>query len=161
MNQSLKLGNSMHEFALTSQTQIKNHVEEYRVTLIGLFQSQPPPGDTATPHQLHGSHTLEKEWHTCWWDEHDWRRPPCHEGTARPCTLSRESCPALCETMDCSPPGPSVYGIFQARILQWVVVSFSRGSSWPRDQTRVSCISYKARWILYHWVTWEAMSVLV
>ena len=42
---------------------------------------------------------------------------------------------------------------FQARILKWVAISFSRGSSWPKDQTQVSCIG---RWILYHWATWEA-----
>ena len=43
--------------------------------------------------------------------------------------------------MDCSSPGSSVHGIFQASILEWVAISFSRGSSQPRDQTRVSCIS--------------------
>ena len=42
--------------------------------------------------------------------------------------------------MDCSLPGSSVHGIFQARVLDWVAISFSRGSSWPRDQTQVSCI---------------------
>ena len=41
--------------------------------------------------------------------------------------------------MDCSPPGFSVHGIFQARVLEWVAISFSRESSWPRDQTLVSC----------------------
>ena len=43
--------------------------------------------------------------------------------------------------MDCCPPGCSVYGIFQARILEWVAVSFSRGSSWPRYRTQISCIA--------------------
>ena len=43
--------------------------------------------------------------------------------------------------MDCSPPGSSVLGILQARILEWVGIPFSRGSSWPRDQTRISCIA--------------------
>ena len=47
----------------------------------------------------------------------------------------------------------SVHGIFQARILEWVAISFSKGSSWPRDWTRISCIG---RWVLYHWATWEA-----
>ena len=45
-----------------------------------------------------------------------------------------------------------IHGISQARILEWVVISFSRGSSWPRDWTYVSCIG---RQILYHWATWE------
>ena len=48
--------------------------------------------------------------------------------------------------MDCSPPGSLVHGIFQAWILGWVAISFSRGSSWPRDRTQVSCIDRK---ILY------------
>ena len=52
-----------------------------------------------------------------------------------------------------SSPGPSVHGIFQARIMEWVAISFSRGSSWPRDQILVSCTG---SWILYHWATWEA-----
>ena len=53
----------------------------------------------------------------------------------------------------CDPHGLSVPGIFQARILGWVAISFSRGSSWPRDQSCVSCI---ARRSLYHWATREA-----
>ena len=50
-----------------------------------------------------------------------------------------QSCPTLCDPMDCSLPGSSVHGIFQARVLEWVAISFSRGSSQPRDQTQVSC----------------------
>ena len=59
----------------------------------------------------------------------------------------------FCDPMDCNPPGSSVHGIFQARILEWVAISFSRGSSPPRDRTPVSCID---RWILYHRAPWEA-----
>ena len=59
--------------------------------------------------------------------------------------------------MDYSPPGFSAHGIFQARILEWVAISFFRGSSWPRDQTYVSCIG---RWILYHWPTTETHKCL-
>ena len=58
--------------------------------------------------------------------------------------------------MDCSLPGFSVHGIFQARILEWVVISSSRGLSQPRDPTCISCIG---RHILYHWATWEAHEV--
>ena len=50
-----------------------------------------------------------------------------------------QSCPTL--NMDCSPPGSSVRGIFQARVLEWIAISFSGGSSWPRNLTRVSCIA--------------------
>ena len=56
--------------------------------------------------------------------------------------------------MDCSPPGSSLHGILQARILEWVAIPFSRGPSPPRDWTRISCIG---RQILYHWATSEAL----
>ena len=52
--------------------------------------------------------------------------------------LSFQSCPTLCNPTDCSPPGSSVRGILQARILEWVAVPSSRGSSWPRDRTPIS-----------------------
>ena len=61
--------------------------------------------------------------------------------------------PTLCDLMDCSLPGFSVHGILQARILEWVAISSSRLSSWPRDETHVSCIG---RWILYRWAPREA-----
>ena len=61
-------------------------------------------------------------------------------------------CLILCNRMGCSPPGSSVCGISQVRILEWVAISHSRGSSWPRDWTQVSCIGRK---ILYHWATLE------
>ena len=51
-----------------------------------------------------------------------------------------QSCPTLCDLMGCSLPGSSLHGILQARVLEWVAISFSRGSSRPRDQTRVSRI---------------------
>ena len=56
--------------------------------------------------------------------------------------------------MDCSLPDSSVPGILQARLLEWVAISFSRRYSQPRDQTHVSCIG---RQILYHWATWESI----
>ena len=52
-----------------------------------------------------------------------------------------QSCPNLCDPMDCSLSGSSVHGIFQARVLEWIANSFSRGSSRPRNQTRVSLIA--------------------
>ena len=52
-----------------------------------------------------------------------------------------QSCLTLCDPVDCSPPGSSIHGILQARILEWVAISSSRESSWPRDQSQVSCIS--------------------
>ena len=58
--------------------------------------------------------------------------------------------PTLCNPSDCSLPGSFLHGIIQARILEWVAISSSRGSSWPRDRTCVSCTD---RWMLYHWTT--------
>ena len=52
-----------------------------------------------------------------------------------------QSCPTLSDLMDCSLLGFSLHGILQARILEWVAISFSRGASQPRDQTWVSCIA--------------------
>ena len=57
----------------------------------------------------------------------------------------------LCDLMDFSLPGSSVHGILQAKVLGWVIISFSRGSSQPRDRTQVSCVSSTGRWILYQW----------
>ena len=54
--------------------------------------------------------------------------------------MCAQLCLPLCNPMDCTPPGSSVHGIFQARKLEWVAISFSRGSFWPRAFTRVSCI---------------------
>ena len=57
------------------------------------------------------------------------------------------------QPMDCSLPGSSVHGIFQARILEWVAISFSRGSSWLRDQAQVSCTTgrFFTVWIQETW----------
>ena len=52
-----------------------------------------------------------------------------------------QSSPTLCDPVDCSPPGSSIHGILQVRILEWVAISFSRGSSRSRNQTRVSRIA--------------------
>ena len=68
------------------------------------------------------------------------------------CFLVAKSSPTLCDSMDCNLPGSSVHGISQAKILEWVVISFSTWSSWPRDLDCVSCIG---RQILYCWTTWK------
>ena len=71
----------------------------------------------------------------------------------RGAAVIKESCVTLCDPMDCKLPGSSVHGIPQARILEWVAISSSRGSSRPRDQTRVSCVSCTGRQILDHCAT--------
>ena len=65
------------------------------------------------------------------------RIPWCAKGKV----LVAQSCLTLCDTMDCNPPGFSVHGILQARMLESVAVPFSRGSPRPRDQTQVSYIA--------------------
>ena len=67
--------------------------------------------------------------------------------------LAAQSCMTLCDPMDCSPPGSSVHGIPQARILVWAAISFSRGSSQPRDWIWVSCIAGE---FFTNWATREA-----
>ena len=64
--------------------------------------------------------------------------------TEEDCCLATKSCRILCNPMDCSSPHSSVHGIFQVRILEWVAISFSRGSSWPRDQ--IPCLLH---WQMY------------
>ena len=65
------------------------------------------------------------------------------------CLLSHFSRVRLCDPMDCSPPGSSVHGILQARTLEWVAISSSKGSSQPRDLTNVSYISCIGRQLPY------------
>ena len=66
-----------------------------------------------------------------------------NKGKGKVKVLLAQSCPTLCDPMNCSPPGSSVHGILQARIMEWVAIAFSRGSSRPRDQIRVSHIAGK------------------
>ena len=65
----------------------------------------------------------------------------------------------FCDSLDHSPPGSSVHGILQARILERVAIFFSRGSSWPRDLTCISCISYLGKGVFITWATGEACSL--
>ena len=81
------------------------------------------------------------------------RRSTRRPGSPRPlpaCVLSHSSSVRLCDPVDCSPPGSSVHGILQARILEWVAMPSSRGSSPPRDRTHVSYVSCIGRQVLYH-----------
>ena len=68
------------------------------------------------------------------------------------CVTVAQSCLTLCDPMDCSSPSSSVHRILQARILKWVTIPFSRGSSWPRGQNPVSCIAI--------WATREALGLV-
>ena len=70
--------------------------------------------------------------------------------------LSLQLCPTLCDLMDCSSLGSSLHGILQVRILEWVAISFYRGSSQTRDRF---CISWIGRPILYQLASWEAIQI--
>ena len=74
---------------------------------------------------------------------------------------SLQLCLNLCNPRDCSPPGSSVHGILQARILEWVAMPSSRGSSQPRDGTHVSYFSCIGRWVFTTSVMWESLLIYV
>ena len=86
------------------------------------------------------------------WKEQDHSLIQCMEqiikifvsGCGQRMCIHAQSCPVLCDPMDCSPPGSSVHGLLQARIPEWAAMPSSRGSSQPRDQTQVSCTG---KWI--------------
>ena len=78
----------------------------------------------------------------------------CVRACAHTCKCACVSSLNLCNPMGCSPPGSSVNRISQARVLEWVAISWSRGFSQPRDRTPVSCAG---RRILEHCATWEAL----
>ena len=72
------------------------------------------------------------------------------------CVLSPQLCLTLCDPVDCSPPGSSVHGTLQVRILQWVAMPSSRGSSQPRDWTCISMSPASAGGLFTTSATWEA-----
>ena len=71
--------------------------------------------------------------------------------------LVTQSCPTLCDHMNYRPPGSSVHGLLQARIVEWVAIPFFSGSFWSRDWTCVSCISCIAGWFFTIWATRKAL----
>ena len=75
------------------------------------------------------------------------------------CVLVAQLCPSLCNPMDCSLPGSSVHGILQARILEWFAISFSRGSSGPRNQTHISCVSCITGGVFILWAIGKLLCV--
>ena len=84
---------------------------------------------------------------------------------ASPSTYTRKwkwSCSVVSDSLRprglCSPPGSSVHGILQARRLEWVAISFSRGSSQLRDRIHIFCILCIGRWIFYPCATWEDLN---
>ena len=75
--------------------------------------------------------------------------------------LVAQLCPTLCNPMDCSPPGSSVHRLSKKKILEWVAIPFSRGSSWLRDRTWVSCIAGRFLTKSWHSQTKRLLRILV
>ena len=73
------------------------------------------------------------------------------------CVLLTQSCSIFCDPKDCSPPNSLVHGILQAKILEWATMTFSKGSSQPRDQTQVLCFSAAA---LLSELPWKPIQLL-
>ena len=91
---------------------------------------------------------LPREWVREEWADLEAMAPSCPRPLPLPISGLKkvksevaQSCPTFCDPMECSLPGSSLHGILQARILEWVAISFSRGSSQLRDRTWVSCIA--------------------
>ena len=108
-------------------------------------------------HDLQFLHSINASWWG-WWSQSPSNALKLSHCNGIPIKIWHKMCPdmSLCSSMDCSPPGSSVHGILQARILEWVPISSSRGSSQFTDGTRVSYIPCAGRQILQHWATWEA-----
>ena len=106
-------------------------------------------------HPAYLTYMQSTSWETLGWRKHklEWRLLEVKWSEVK----WSQSCPTLCDPMDCSLPGSSVHGILQARILEWVAISFSRGSSCPRDRTQVSCIAGRRFTI---WGTRKAIRLL-
>ena len=91
---------------------------------------------------------------------------PVHSSSLSLCSVCVHACKLSCSIMfdslqlHWSPPGSSVHGISQARILEWVAISYSKGSFRPRDRISISCVSCIARQIFYLCATWEALCSL-
>ena len=114
---------------------------------------------------MRGPHIPQNQRNNCWpticfshWETLSMCVCVCTRVYVCVCTRVRvcvHSVLTLGDPMNCSPPGSSVHGIFQARILEWVAIFFYRGSSQPRDRTGISCISYVGRQVFFFtsWAT--------
>ena len=109
-------------------------------TVHGVTKSQTWLNDLSTNKHVLQLHELQPIWLLC---------PPLS-----PETEVAQLCLTLCDTMDCSLPGSSIHGIFQARVLEWVAISFSRGSSQTRDRILVSCTAGR------HFTVWATRKAL-
>ena len=106
----------------------------------------------------HSGHFLGVQWHLPCVTHHASSKTRCLLDECPVKLLVARLCLTLCHPMDCSLPGSSVHGTSQASMLEWVVVSFSLGSSWPRDQTLLSWVSCIAGRFFTIWVIRESQN---
>ena len=141
-----------------NKTLVHKSSEQSRIVSGPGLNSSPP--EAKNPGVLSFSNNLLKCWGQMAWSyfsvsvKHFYKSKR-YDGTESGSeSLVAQLCLTLCNPMDCSLPGSSVHGIFQARVLEWVAISFSRGSSWPRDRTWVFHI------IGRHFTIWATREVL-
>ena len=137
-------------FHLIFANEITSSRRWWRTGKPGVLGSQRVGHDWATQQQQN----LCKTQRLALWDRL-WSRPFWCQVCVK--VLAAQLCLTLCDPTDYSPPGFSVHGISQARMLEWVATFFSRGSSWPRDLTWVSSIG---GWFFANWTTKEVLDKL-
>ena len=119
------------------------------------------PGEsprTEEPHGLQSMRSQRATKHSTGKVKYTRKMKGCEVWHTGVCAKSLQPCPTLCDPMDCSLAVSSVQGTLQARILKWVTIPSSRGSSQPREQTHVSYVFSIDRRVLYHWATRESNS---
>ena len=123
----------------SSNTICLHHSHSHLFLQVGLHNKVSPlqPASSAGSHGSHFDVAL-------WLDLKNIYKAKCMH------TKTLQSCPSLCNSMDCIPLGSSVHGILRARILEWGCHFLLQGCSRPRDRTQVSCVSCIGRQVLYH-----------
>ena len=129
---------NIFSFSLRTSSFVLRTTERLHSWVISFFQMFLPIHCVLQPVMLRGSKVLYFTFNT--WEYLYWKMENKKYIYSK-YVLVAQSCLTLCDPMDCNVPGSSVHGIFQTRILEWVAIFFSRGSSWPRDWTQVSCIA--------------------
>ena len=138
------LQHSLSSFVKNSGGILAQFRDDVCESLTGQALLWPKPGQGLMESSLYSWPTALPNTHrqTDTYSPHTYTPPITHTYIHYVCVCEvAQSCPTLWDPMGCSPSSSSVHGILQARILEWVAISFSRGSSPPRDRTQVSCIA--------------------
>ena len=127
---------------------LKLNIQNTKIMASGIWQIEGEKVETVT------FYFLGLQNHCRWWLPAALKFKRClllgRKAVTNPCVFkSLQSCLTLCDPLHCS-PSSCVHGILQARILEWAATSSPRGSSWPRNWTHLSYVSYTGRRVLYH-----------